>query len=323
MPLLAERSITRAGARLHLSQSAMSGALARLRAYFGDDLLVQVRREMVPTPLAERLRPRVRAILLEIQATMETRLDFDPSTAKHHFRIATSDYVQMVMGEFVLERAEKDAPGVTFEFLRHSDPPRELLNGGQVDLLIVPPPFSAKDHPSEELFQDDMVCVIWEGNRLVGESLSMERYLELSHVAVRFSFSDRSAAFQKTPMAALDNRRHLEIITPDFNTAMHMVLNSDRVATCPRRLAMYHARFLPIRVLPLPCGMPPLVELMQWHRYQRENPALNWLRKFLMDVLAPSRLLNKTAEESTGIHVIGAGSGTGVLAETGSVSDVH
>ena len=78
--LLDEKNITQAGKRVHLTQSAMSGALARLRQYFGDDLLVQVGRKMVPTPLGESLIEPVREILMKIRSTVETRPGFDPAS---------------------------------------------------------------------------------------------------------------------------------------------------------------------------------------------------------------------------------------------------
>ncbi len=47
--LLTERNITRAADKLHLSQSAMSNALGRLRGYFGDPLLVPLQRRIKPS----------------------------------------------------------------------------------------------------------------------------------------------------------------------------------------------------------------------------------------------------------------------------------
>src|SRR6201996_6890361 len=58
--LLCERSITHAAERLNLSPSATSGALARLRLYFDDELLTQIGRRMMPTPLGESLQASVR-----------------------------------------------------------------------------------------------------------------------------------------------------------------------------------------------------------------------------------------------------------------------
>src|SRR5579883_2295229 len=104
--LLAERNITQAGKRLHLTQSAMSGALARLREYFGDELLAQVGRKMVPTPLGKSLTEPVRNALHNIQATIATKTRFDPATSKRHFKFMMSDYVATVLMSAALPRIE-------------------------------------------------------------------------------------------------------------------------------------------------------------------------------------------------------------------------
>ncbi len=83
--LLTERSITAAGVRVHLTQSAMSGALSRLREFFNDDLLTQVGRKMVPTPLGESLAEPVRQILLQVKAAINAKPGFDPATSRRHF----------------------------------------------------------------------------------------------------------------------------------------------------------------------------------------------------------------------------------------------
>lgn len=70
--LFAEKSVSRAGDRLHLSQSATSGALARLREVFRDPLLVPVGRKMVLTPVAESLVEPVRTFLLQAEAIQAT-----------------------------------------------------------------------------------------------------------------------------------------------------------------------------------------------------------------------------------------------------------
>ena len=76
--LLAEKNVTRAGESVHVTQSAMSGILARLRDYFGDPLIVQIGRKMELTPLAESLVEPVNDVLLRIDATIATRPEFNP-----------------------------------------------------------------------------------------------------------------------------------------------------------------------------------------------------------------------------------------------------
>src|SRR3954467_4262234 len=98
--LLAERNVTRAAERMHMTQSAMSGVLARLREYFDDPLLVPVGRTLRLTPRAESLVQPVREILLKVDSTLGAHPEFDPANASRHFVVIASDYVSHVfLGE--------------------------------------------------------------------------------------------------------------------------------------------------------------------------------------------------------------------------------
>jgi DNA-binding transcriptional LysR family regulator len=89
--LFTEKSVSRAGQRLHLSQSATSGALARLRQTFNDPLLIQVGRRMTLTPRAEGLIEPVRDLLLKAEAIHSASPNFNPTTSTRTFRIRMSD----------------------------------------------------------------------------------------------------------------------------------------------------------------------------------------------------------------------------------------
>src|SRR5579871_2959732 len=109
----------------------MSGSLARLREYFGDELLVQVGRKMVPTPLAESLAGPVREILLQIKTTISTRPVFEPASSRRRFTLMMSDYVSTVLMPEVLRRAEASAPHIGFEVLWNDVAnPFDLLDRG-------------------------------------------------------------------------------------------------------------------------------------------------------------------------------------------------
>ena len=176
--LLAEGSITRAAHRVHLTQSAMSGALARLREHFDDPLFVQVGRKMVRTPLADGLEAAVRDILLRIDSALDIRPQFAPAESKRRFVIAASDYIMAVLLDRVLARACTEAPGVTFA-LEPLDKGPALLDQGEIDLLIIPPRFGADSHPSEVAIRDTYTCVVWNGNTHVGRRLTMTADLQL------------------------------------------------------------------------------------------------------------------------------------------------
>jgi LysR family transcriptional regulator, nod-box dependent transcriptional activator len=116
--LLSEKSVTRAGERLHLSQPATSSILARLRRCFGNDLLVLTGRRMVLTPLAESLVQPVRDCLLQIQRTVASKTEFNPATSTRKFCLAVSEYTTAVLMSRALQEIAQMASGITFELVR-------------------------------------------------------------------------------------------------------------------------------------------------------------------------------------------------------------
>src|SRR6185436_8079299 len=113
--LFCERNVTRAGERIHLSQSATSGALSRLREFFKDDLLVPVGRKMVLTPLAEELALPVRQLLLQAEAIIHRSPHFSAETSQRTFRLVMSDYVATVLMSRALPEIQRQAPGIAIE----------------------------------------------------------------------------------------------------------------------------------------------------------------------------------------------------------------
>lgn len=281
--LLTERSITAAGGRLHLSQSAMSSALARLREYFEDELLVQVGRRMVPTPLGESLIGPVRKILIEIQTTIAAKPVFDPATSNRRFTLMMSDYVASVLMTSLTRRAERLAPAVGFELLNNNVPtPAEFVDRAQVDFLIMPEEFLSVEHPIEPLFVEDYVCVVCPNNSAVADSITLEQYLELGHVVVQFS-RGHVPAIDEWFLTQHGHVRRIEVVAMNFNLLPQFIIGTRRIGTMHRRMAEYFRQFAPLKIIPPPLQIPPLTEAMQWHRSADRDPGSMWLRTLLKD----------------------------------------
>ena len=145
--LLSEKSVTRAGERLHLSQPATSSILARLRECFGNDLLVLTGRRMVLTPLAESLVQPVRDCLLQIQRTVTSKTEFNPATSIRKFCLAVSEYTTAVLLSQALQDIAIMAPGITFELVRLDVTNEQKLEKGEIDFLIRPTAHALAMHP--------------------------------------------------------------------------------------------------------------------------------------------------------------------------------
>jgi LysR family nod box-dependent transcriptional activator len=276
--LFVEKNVTRAGERIHLSQSATSGALSRLREYFKDDLLVHVGRRMVLTPLAEELAQPVRELLQHAEAVIRRTPVFSPESSERKFRIVMSDYIAIVLMTRALPQIQRSAPGITLQIL----PLRtDALEQGDADLSIVPRQILAKDHPFEVLFQDEFVCIACAQNKLIGKSLSLREYLSLSHVAVRFGEQQEVPSLEEEFLGRLGQKRRIEVVTTGFTLLPHLILGTTRIATIQRRLAEFYARQMPLKIVRLPKPLPRIEEAMQWHAFRNADPGLLWLRRTL------------------------------------------
>ena len=274
--LLTEKNVTRAGRRMNLSQSAMSGALARLRGFFQDELLVSVGRRLVLTPLADDLVQPLRDVLLQVHGTITTKPRFDPASSERRFSIAVSDYVTSVLMIDLLRHVKAEAPKITFELRPVGQCAVEDLERGDLDFLIAPE-YLAPVHPTEVLFEDTHTCIAWTKNPHVGSSISLDQYLQLGHVIVRVG-EGAAANHDERVLRRLNHRRIVEVVTPTFDLAPQLVVGTHRIATVPTRLACKYAKFLPLKLLPLPVEISPILEKLQWHRAHSQDPAHTWLR---------------------------------------------
>lgn len=278
--LLTERSTTRAAERLHLSQSAMSGALARLREYFDDDLLVQVGRQMEPTPRAEALHEAVRDVLLRIDTSIAVQPQFDCTTSDREFRLFVSDYTQDVLMPHVFELAEQAGSRVRFHLQQQVTTPARSLERGEADLLVIPKAYCSPEHPADLLYEDIYVCVVWEHSRHASEGLTFEQYAQARHAVMQPSEAQQPV-HETWFLQRYGVPRNIEIRTYSFAALPWLIVGTQRVATVHRLLAQRLAATLPIRLLPVPMPLPPLLQGLQWHKYRTQDPGIKWLRDLM------------------------------------------
>lgn len=252
--LLTERNISRAAEVLNLSQSTVSGILARLREYFGDPLLVPVGRTLQRTPLAESLCGPARRAMTQIDALIDTQPSFDPATASLTVRIAASDYVVATFLSDALQHIARLAPGL-----------------------------AAPDQPSATLFEDGYTVLAWTGNRRLGDTFTFDDYRALGHVVFHSaSASGGMPWFEQWYRNHHGDTRRIEVRAAAFSLLGPLVVGTDRLATVQTRLAQRMAQALPLRCLPLPMEAPKLTEVLQWQQHRQDDPALAWVRGQLL-----------------------------------------
>jgi DNA-binding transcriptional LysR family regulator len=278
--LLEERNLTRAGARLNLTQPAMSAALARLRQHFGDELLVRSGRGFVLTPNAERMLPAVQDALRQVERTFAETGEFDAANSTRAFSIGISG-PSIVTLSGLLRRAHELAPGVRLD-LRPI--PAELISGDrglmQHDLLIAPLGYYRPAGQPEVICRDRFVCVADPDNpRLRDGRLTLEDLRALPHAAARLPHAEEDPV--QGVFDVLGIKPRVVLTAAAWLPITFRVAGSDMVAVVPERLATLLADAAGVAVIEPPFGRIDLVEAAWWHPMRATDPALTWLRGVL------------------------------------------
>lgn len=280
--LLTEKSISRAAAKVHLSQPAMSNALSRLRDYFHDELLSSSGRNLTLTARAEALVAPVREVLVRIESTIATSPDFDPIRESRTFNIQVSDYSTTVFMPALIEHLYAQAPEVRLNLHPLDARQAGAVEQGDVDLLIIPTQYVLPGHPSVPLFEEEFVCVGWSQNDAVGDELTVEKFLAAGHVISHFG--NKAPTMDGMVLDQYGFSRRVEITAASLAGLPAFVVGTRRIATVHRRVANMYARNLPIRIWEMPIKLPNMVQAMQWHKHRTNDAALSWLRQCAQDV---------------------------------------
>jgi DNA-binding transcriptional LysR family regulator len=301
--LMEERSATRAGSRLGLTQSAISHALNRLRYVLKDELFVRGPEGMQPTERAAEIAPRLRHGLLQLQLALSPS-EFIPEQTDRRFTIACTEYAGAVIIPPLIARLRREAPHASLGILPSNQGVAETLRCGRADLAIG----SFRRFPdwfeSETLLLETRVWCLGAENPAASE-LTLERLARLPHLVIAATGEDEraiegyvvdhglerlvtrsDAGVLQGALAARGLRRDIAVTTPHFLAALAAVNNSDIAALLPRRLATAFVGIYRLALFDPPYESPPFEVMSLWHRENGDQPAIAWLRQLLREVAA-------------------------------------
>lgn len=278
--VLSERSATGAAKRLHVTQSAVSNALARLRHVLGDPLLVRSARGLVPTPRALELQPGIEQIMRSLRTLVSEREAFDPTTTTREFTLACADYCTTILSARLVELLRKRAPAARLRFV-----PLEQLAGSDglssnIDVHLGMPPRVPSGCHSATLFEDSFVCML-KADGKAPKKLKLKDYLNASHIRV----SVLNSASDPIDRALAKRRlsRNIAITVPHFSVVPMMVEHGAYIATLSRRLAEAQARLFEVRLCEPPFSLGKRSTRMLWHERSEVDPGAKFFRDLVRD----------------------------------------
>jgi DNA-binding transcriptional LysR family regulator len=283
--LMTERAVTRAAARIGLSQPAMSHALSRLRGVFADELFVRAATGMEPTARAREIAPLVTAAIEHIEAALRLGAGFDPATSAAIFTAGMAEYAEIALvGPLALAFA-RDAPGATLRLLPATGRETvEQLERGAIDVAVAYVGNRLPAHiDATVLLRDPFVVVARQDHPVAAQPMSLEAYAAQNHVLVS-PRGDTTGALDRI-LVDFGLRRRIALLVATYLAVPAALAGSDLIATVPRRVAEQIAANAAITITPLPIDFATTVS-MAWHRRAAGDPAQSWFRALLIDAAA-------------------------------------
>ncbi|MBU2978789.1 LysR family transcriptional regulator [Alteromonas sp. C1M14] len=280
--LLEEKNVTKAAARLHLSQPTVSAQLSRLRDMFNDPLLIPVQRGMIPTAKALELRSPLHSALDQVRGTLTTHQHFEPTQAKLTLILTCTDYLQTVLGLSVVKELRRKAPNIRVG-LRNLEPTRlkAQMADGEVDLAFMTPKEAPPDLRSRYLYDEIYVLVGRRAHPHIFDGMMIEDYVQLEHVVVSLSGSNFYTSIDQI-LEAQGQSRKVVLSAASFLLIPDLVAQSNLVALVPQRLV---AERKDLKVVESPIKSAGFSVGMVWHERNHGHSAHRWIREVISQMI--------------------------------------
>jgi DNA-binding transcriptional LysR family regulator len=290
--VLEERSATRAAERLHVTQSAVSNAIARLRAVLGDPLVVRSGRGLAPTPRAEELAPFVAQAVAQLQLAVDRGAAFVPAASERRFTLALSDNHQTSEAARIAEVFARKLPRaalrlVSSDYLVATDG----LATGDVDAAFAPTVLQTPGTRARPVFEEQACMVARRNHPRVRGKLTPKLFNELPHIDVEVVLGRTGVghrlAEQHWKGAGLE--RKVAVTVPYFTTAAMIASRTDCIAGLPSRLARVLCKHLPLKAVPTTFSLPKMGMSLVWHERTDADPGGRYFRELVVKAVSEAR----------------------------------
>ncbi|MBM1182569.1 MULTISPECIES: LysR family transcriptional regulator [Pseudomonas] len=282
--LLTEKHVTRTGARLHLSQPAISHSLSKLRVLLDDPILIRQGSEVVLSALAQNLQAPLKEILSQIEILLGKSIDFVPANSHRTFRLAMSDYGAAIVLPKLLRQLRADAPNTTLVVTQDSRHGMlEQIAQGKIDLALGVFPNLSADISSEVLFEETFSCLLDRSTLPANGQLDLDNYLLRPHISVSVDGCSNGEIDRLLRDEGL--QRRIAVSVPHWRTAPSMISNTDLILTVATRTLDNALLDEELVSLSPPLPIPPFPFVQLWHNRFGEDPAHRWLREQVRQVV--------------------------------------
>lgn len=278
--LMQEGSVTRAGYKLNLSQSAVSAALGRLRKLFDDPLFERHRGGMSPTAKALSLSVSLGPSLSSIANVILEEAEFEPWQSSHTFHLAMSDDIETLFSPWIAKQKLDHNWGVNFAIHQtNSQLWRTTLDDPLIDIVLTTtPPQLPNDVQTDPLFSGDYRCLHNPQLLRLSQPLTEREYIETRHVRVSYN-SQRG--WVDDVLSVMGHTRNTLCTTSHFLGLVPILRDLPVIATIPEPVAVRIGEIIDVQVSPVPIQMPRFTISAIWKTEIDGLIENSWIRQIL------------------------------------------
>lgn len=289
--LMAERNVSRAAARVGVSQPAMSAALSRFRNIVGDHLFTRTASGLQPTQRARDLAEPISQALGKIESVLITKPKFVPLDATFTFSLGVSDYPAFTFLPKFVKAMEQLAPNINLKAVSFTarDNAVEMLDNGVIDAAIgVPPTHTEGRIQSKEILLEKFVTIVSSDNPAARNNMTLERFLSLSHILVSPEGDEFGVVDQE--LARTEKSRKVVMTLPHMFAAASVVSETSYISTILRGAALSSPYQDKLVLFPPPISLKDVGFNLLWHKRNDDHAAQKWLRDLITKIASSTKI---------------------------------
>jgi len=275
------RQLGIAAEQLHVTPSAISHALRRLRDALGDPLFVRDGRRLALTPIAARLAPQVERHLEQLQELLLPRDEFVPATSRRNFVLGLRESLEPLVLPALLRALQAGAPGVSLASVRIArEHVQRALQEGELD-VVLDVAWGQHERIQRVPVRREPLCIAMRAGHPLRHGMRLEDYVAAEHVQV--SGREQGPTLEDVALERLGSApRRVRLRCQNYHAACAVVAQSDALLTLPRQLAEIISEPLGNLTRSVPFAVPAMNLHLYWHERTQSDPALLWLRQHIM-----------------------------------------
>lgn len=277
-------SLQSAADSLNITQSSASKQLKLMRQQLNDDLFVRTSSDMKPTEKSVQIIANIQNILNEMDGLNQND-NFEPQNLTTHFSVSIADELQCFLIPKLMEKLAVEAPNIRLSlFLHDKDYDAKQLEDGNMKLVLAVNCTAPEHLTQSRIYTDDFVCLMRKNHHLNNTKLNLKNYVAAEHLSV-VSLNELSFYVEKA-LTSHGFKRQIKLTIPTFIQAENILLYSDHILTCPRRMGKQLTKDSQLAIVELPMQVQNFSYFQFWHKRYNKDPARIWLKNIINDILS-------------------------------------